>query len=76
MMGIIYLCIKKCCVACANLVTFKVVQLPKIRTIGLALLVIILAHGMFDTPFFKNDLAMIFWMIVAVVLVPADEKKS
>jgi len=29
----------------------------------------ILVHGLFDMPFWKNDLAMIFWLIVASVLV-------
>jgi O-antigen ligase len=62
LMGIIYLCLK------------KIGQLPKIRMVGLAFLVIILTHGMFDTPFFKNDLSLIFWMIAAVMLAPADEK--
>jgi O-antigen ligase len=29
----------------------------------------ILIHGLFDTPFWKNDLAMIFWLILAAILI-------
>jgi len=29
----------------------------------------ILLHGLFDMPFWKNDLAMIFWLVVAAILV-------
>lgn len=36
---------------------------------GLALfLVAVLAHGLIDIPYFKNDLAMIFWLIFALAL--------
>jgi putative inorganic carbon (hco3(-)) transporter len=37
--------------------------------VGLALfLIALLAHGLIDIPFFKNDLAMIFWLIFAIAL--------
>jgi len=29
----------------------------------------ILIHGLFDTPFWKNDLAMIFWLVIAVIVI-------
>lgn len=29
----------------------------------------ILLHGLFDVPFWKNDLAMIFWLILACILI-------
>ncbi|PIZ74495.1 hypothetical protein COY07_00580 [Candidatus Peregrinibacteria bacterium CG_4_10_14_0_2_um_filter_43_11] len=29
----------------------------------------IILHGFFDTPFWKNDLAMVFWLIVASILI-------
>lgn len=29
---------------------------------------VILLHGLFDMPFWKNDLAMIFWVIIACIL--------
>lgn len=34
--------------------------------IAAALLVVILMHGLFDTPFFKNDLAYLWWWVVAM----------
>ncbi len=37
---------------------------------GLALfLIALLVHGLIDIPYFKNDLAMIFWMVVALGLI-------
>ncbi len=29
----------------------------------------IIIHGLFDTPFWKNDLAMIFWLILGAILI-------
>lgn len=34
--------------------------------LGLVMLVVILVHGVFDTTFWKNDLAYIFWFAVAL----------
>ena len=34
------------------------------QLIGLSMLVVILTHGLFDTPFFKNDLAYLWWLVV------------
>jgi O-antigen ligase len=36
----------------------------------------ILIHGMFDMPFWKNDLAMIFWLVIACILILQKTKKS
>ena len=36
----------------------------------------ILIHGLFDMPFWKNDLAMIFWLVVACILVLQKNDKS
>ncbi len=33
-----------------------------------AMLFAVLIHGLFDTPFMKNDLAMEFWLIIALLL--------
>lgn len=44
--------------------------------IGLLLFLIVLLHGLVDTPFFKNDLSLLFWLIVATVLLPAAVKKQ
>lgn len=46
----------------------------------LAVLVVILVHGQFDVPYFKNDLSVLFWMIIAIiptmVAVPLTERKQ
>ncbi len=51
-------------------------ELRELKLIGLAMLVLILAHGMVDTYFFKNDLALIFWTVMAVILLPKLEQKK
>ncbi len=38
------------------------------RAIVALLLVEMLIHGLFDTPYFKNDLAFFFWMMMAILL--------
>lgn len=53
----------------------KANDLQKIRVMGFALFLVILIHGFVDTPFFKNDLALLFWLILAVILVPLSEKE-
>ncbi len=35
------------------------------RFLMLALLTVVVVHGLFDTPFFKNDLAYLWWWVVA-----------
>lgn len=44
---------------------------------GLALfLVAMFVHGMIDNPYFKNDLALIFWLMLALSLVPEKASQS
>ncbi len=38
------------------------------RRIAALMLVAILIHGLFDTPYFKNDLAFEFWLLMAILL--------
>lgn len=38
------------------------------RQIAALMLVAILLHGIFDTPYFKNDLAFEFWLLMAILL--------
>jgi O-antigen ligase len=45
----------------------------KIRVMGFTLLLTVLLHGLFDTPFFKNDLSLLFWLITAVILLPKEK---
>jgi len=32
-------------------------------------MIALLTHGFFDTPYFKNDLAIIFWVMVGLAVV-------
>ncbi len=40
----------------------------KERRIAACMLVAIVVHGLFDTPYFKNDLSFQFWMLLAMLL--------
>ncbi len=40
----------------------------KERPLAALMLVVILVHGLFDTPYFKNDLAFQFWLFMAILL--------
>ncbi|MBU1703277.1 O-antigen ligase family protein [Patescibacteria group bacterium] len=44
----------------------------KLRVVLFAMLLIILVHGIFDTPFFKNDLALLFWLILGSIFVQSE----
>jgi len=37
-----------------------------LRLVGLAMMITILTHGLFDVPFFKNDLAYLWWLVVGL----------
>jgi O-antigen ligase len=72
---ILYLLVAQCW---KNILTFafsKINELPKIRVMSLAMLLIILMHGCLDTTYFKNDLSLLFWM-VAAAMVFSDDKRS
>jgi len=73
---IIYLLIAQCW---QNLKTFafsRINEVPKIRVLGLAMLLIILVHGCLDTPFFKNDLALLFWLVAAAIVLPDGKSQK
>lgn len=36
---------------------------------ALAAMIVLLAHGLVDTPYFKNDLSVLFWVLIGFVLV-------
>lgn len=56
--------------------TFKKIhESHKLSILGLSMLIITLTHGFFDTPFFKNDLAIIFWIIMMVTILPGANAK-
>lgn len=43
---------------------------------AIAALAALLIHGLVDVPFFKNDLAIVFWLIIALAVVSTPEKKD
>jgi len=45
------------------------------RTVLGAVMIYILIHGLVDTPFWKNDLAMIFWLIIGLSLMSSLRPK-
>jgi hypothetical protein len=67
---------KKCWMHLKNFAFHSIGDLPKLRVMGFALLLTVLVHGFLDTPFFKNDLALIFWVIVLVVTLPLNKEDS
>lgn len=40
------------------------------RMVGFFMLLILLIHGLVDTTFFKNDLSLLFWLVVSVIMFP------
>ncbi len=34
----------------------------------MAAMVVIVIHGLVDTPYFKNDLAILFWLIIGLLI--------
>jgi O-antigen ligase len=42
------------------------------RLIGVSMLLVMLLHGLVDTYLFKNDLAMLFWLVIAICLLPRN----
>lgn len=47
---------------------FRFKKISRFHLVILSMLVVILTHGLFDTPFFKNDLAYMWWLIVVALL--------
>lgn len=41
-----------------------------------AFLLIVILHGLVDVPYFKNDLAILFWFALALFYAPSEEHKS
>ena len=40
----------------------------------LAALIAILVHGIVDTPYFKNDLSLLFWIVLGMMVVLENER--
>lgn len=74
LLWVIVLCFKEVWPHLKDFAYKKVADRQKLKVIGLSMMVIIIVHGLFDTPFFKNDLALLFWVIVAVCLLPVKKR--
>ncbi len=54
----------------------NIVYGSKFLVYSLALsMIAILIHGLVDTPYFKNDLAVLFWLIIGLVIVDSSLEK-
>lgn len=40
----------------------------RLKVIVFAMLLVVIIHGFFDTPFFKNDLSLLFWLLISVII--------
>jgi O-antigen ligase len=57
--------------------SYKIIKSDKLSGAGLfGALIALVAHGLVDVPYFKNDLAFLFWIIIATVFIYADIYKS
>ncbi len=70
---IIYLMLAACWRDLKGFAFSAINQPGKIRVMGCALMTVILVHGLLDTPFFKNDLALLFWLIASVILLTKEK---
>ncbi len=73
---IIVLCIRKIWPLVKTFHKHTLDSFVQIKVIAFFMLFIIIFHGFFDTPFFKNDLALLFWLIVAIVLLPLSSRSN
>jgi O-antigen ligase len=46
---------------------FQTQKNPQLKLIGLGIMVYILLHGLVDTTYFKNDLAVVFWLLFMLI---------
>jgi O-antigen ligase len=53
---------------CTNALAWLFEKDHKGRRVAAFMLVSLLIHGLFDTPYFKNDLAFQFWLMMAILL--------
>ena len=57
--------------------TLKIRKNDLVLGFGLfVVLTVILIHGLVDVPYFKNDLAMLFWIIIAVIVNEARRSEA
>lgn len=71
--GILSVALQKASLHFQTFAQEKVIGVGKVRVIAFSLLLIIFAHGFFDTPFFKNDLSLLFWMILGILMAVKED---
>ena len=57
-----------------NFASSKINSGAKLRVLACSILTGVLIYGFFDMPFFKNDLAILFWILVAVIFASDQEE--
>lgn len=73
--AILVLAFKRCAFHFKKFASAKINSAPKLRVLGTAVLTGILIYGLFDTPFFKNDLSILFWIVIAIIFAADHEEK-
>lgn len=71
---VLAVCLQKAWTHFQTFAAEEITGIGKIRVIAFSLLLVIFVHGFFDTPFFKNDLSLLFWMIVAVLMAVKEDR--
>lgn len=51
-------------------------EMRMFKLIGVCMFLAMVLHGLVDTYFFKNDLAMVFWLVVGLVFLPVESGKD
>ena len=59
----------------SNIQIFKYSNNPLTLTTTCAMIVL-LVHGLVDVPYFKNDLSILFWIIVGLMIILYNERRS
>lgn len=72
---ILYLAVKRVWPVIGGFAYREIEHGAKIRVVGMIMLIEILVHGLLDTPFFKNDLALLFWLVIAIIFTADNERK-
>lgn len=48
----------------------------RLTAASIAAMLVLLIHGLVDVPYFKNDLALLFWVIIAIAVVLSDRLEN
>jgi len=48
----------------------------KLSTVLMASMIALLVHGLVDVPYFKNDLAVLFWLLIGMMIVVSKTQNS